>query len=147
LALVADLASGGGWWFYWPLGAWSIALLLRLKGEFFARPAEERKVALKRLEERYRERERKAAAERKRQEQLKREHSRGLEGVVERGVEELLRPAAHRVSGWRVRVEAPRTIARNALSMRKLLCRTRRGAPGAANTPRGGAWIRARRAR
>jgi len=99
-----DWATGGGWWFYWPLGSWGIFLLLRLKGEVFAKPAEDRRTAERRMELRQRRREREQAEARRRSERAKRQDSSGLEGVIERGVEELLGAAARRIAG-RVRVE------------------------------------------
>jgi hypothetical protein len=100
-----DWATGGGWWFYWPLGSWGIFLLLRLKGEIFSSPAEDRRTAERRIERRRSEREREQAEARRRSEREQRQSSGGLEGLIERGVEELLGAAARRVAG-RVRVEA-----------------------------------------
>ncbi len=99
-----DWATGGGWWFYWPLGGWGIFLLLRLKGEIFASPARDRQAAERRVELRRHRREREQAEARRRSEREKRQNSGGLEGVIERGVEELLGAAARRIAG-RVRVE------------------------------------------
>ena len=100
-----DWATGGGWWFFWPLGTWGIFLLLRLKGELFANPTEDRKTAERRIELRRQQREREQAEARRRSERQKRPDFSGLEGVIERGVEELLGAAARRVSG-RIRVDA-----------------------------------------
>jgi hypothetical protein len=99
-----DWATGGGWWFYWPLGTWGIFLLLRLKGEIFSNPASDRQTAERRIELRRRQLEREHAEARRRSERAKRQDSSGLEGVIERGVEELLGAAARRIAG-RVRVE------------------------------------------
>jgi hypothetical protein len=99
-----DWATGGGWWFYWPLGTWGIFLLLRLKGEIFSNPAGDRRTAERRIELRRRRLEREQAEARRRSEREKRQGSGGLEGVIERGVEELLGAAARRIAG-RVRVE------------------------------------------
>jgi hypothetical protein len=95
-----DWATGGGWWFYWPLGTWGIALLLRLKGEVFANRARDRKAAERRMELRRRQREREQAEARR--QRSRRTDSSGLEGVIERGVEELLGAAARRIAGVRV---------------------------------------------
>src|SRR5690349_10992888 len=100
-----DWATGGGWWFFWPLGSWGIFLLLRLKGELFANATQDRQMAERRIELRRRQREREQAEARRRSEREKRQGSGGLEGVIERGVEELLGAAARRIAG-RVRVEA-----------------------------------------
>jgi len=97
-----DWATGGGWWFYWPLGTWGIALLLRLKGELFANRARDRKTAERRVELRRRQREREQAEARRQRERTRRQDSSGLEGVIERGVEELLGAAARRIAGVRV---------------------------------------------
>jgi hypothetical protein len=100
-----DWATGGGWWFYWPLGGWGIFLLLRLKGEMFSSPGDDRQTAERRIELRRRQLERDQAEARRRSEREKRQGSSGLEGVIERGVEELLGAAARRIAG-RVRVES-----------------------------------------
>jgi hypothetical protein len=97
-----DWATGGGWWFYWPLGTWGIALALRLKGELFADPADDRKAAERRVQLRRRQREREQAEARRERARKQRQGSGGLEGVVERGVEELLGAAARRIAGVRV---------------------------------------------
>jgi hypothetical protein len=99
-----DWATGGGWWFYWPLGTWGIFLLLRLKSEIFSNPASDRRTAERRIELRRRQLEREQAEARRRSERAKRQDLSGLEGVIERGVEELLGAAARRIAG-RVRVE------------------------------------------
>ena len=103
-----DWATGGGWWFYWPLGTWGIVLLLRLKGEVFANRAHDRKAAERRVELRRRQREREQAEARRQRERARRLDSSGLEGVIERGVEELLGAAARRIAG--VRVDASRSV-------------------------------------
>jgi len=97
-----DWATGGGWWFYWPLSAWGIALLLRLKGELFANRTGDRKAAERRVQLRRRQREREQAEARREQARKQRQDSSGLEGVIERGVEELLGAAARRIAGVRV---------------------------------------------
>ena len=99
-----DWATGGGWWFYWPLGSWGIVLLLHLKGALFADPASDRKAAERRVQLRRRQREREQAEARREQARKQRSNSSGLEGVIERGVEELLGAAARRVAGVRVNV-------------------------------------------
>jgi hypothetical protein len=97
-----DWATGGGWWFYWPLSTWGIALLLRLKGELFANRAGDRKAAERRVQLRHRQREREQAEARRERARKQRQDSSGLEGVIERGVEELLGAAARRIAGVRV---------------------------------------------
>jgi 2TM domain len=97
-----DWATPGGPWFFWPLGAWGIALLLRLKGEVFANRERDRKEAGRRLEQRRRRREREQADARRLRERAQRQNSGGLEGVIERGVEDLLGAAARRIAGVRV---------------------------------------------
>lgn len=99
-----DWATGGGWWFYWPLGTWGIALLLRLKGELFANRASDRKAAERRVQLRRAQREREQAEARREQARKQRQDSSGLEGVIERGVQELLGAAARRIAGVRVDV-------------------------------------------
>jgi hypothetical protein len=97
-----DWVTGGGWWFYWPLGSWGIVLLLRLKGEMFADRDRDRKEAQRRLEQRRRRREREQAEARRQRERAQRQNSGGLEAVIERGVEDLLGAAARRIAGVRV---------------------------------------------
>ncbi len=97
-----DWATGGGWWFHFPLICWGIPLLLSLKGHIFANEASDRRAAERRVVQRRRKRERLQAELRREQERARRQDSSGLEGVIERGVEELLGAAARRLSGVRV---------------------------------------------
>jgi 2TM domain len=97
-----DWASGGGWWFYWPLGTWGIALLLGVKGQLFAHRDRDRKAAERRIQLRHRQREREQAEARREHARKQRQGTSGLEGVIERGVEEVLGAAARRIAGVRV---------------------------------------------
>ncbi|HKO92776.1 MAG TPA: 2TM domain-containing protein, partial [Polyangiaceae bacterium] len=47
-----DWATGGGWWFYWPLGGWGILLLLELKGLLLANPTRDQEQAARRVAQR-----------------------------------------------------------------------------------------------
>ncbi|HVZ30954.1 MAG TPA: 2TM domain-containing protein [Polyangiaceae bacterium] len=94
-----DWANGGGWWFYWPLCTWGLALALRLKGVVLANPTRDQREAERRLEQRNRERERQQAEERRREQASRRELGRGIEGAIERGVQEIFSAAARRIVG------------------------------------------------
>jgi hypothetical protein len=100
-----DWATGGGWWFYWPLGGWGVLLLLELKGALFANPAHDQEKAAQRISHRQRQREREQAEQRRLHERERRQRLGGIEGAVERGVEELLSAAARRIAGVRVEVD------------------------------------------
>jgi 2TM domain len=97
-----DWATGGGWWFHFPLICWGIPLLLGLKGHLFANETADRRAAERRVVQKRRKREAAQAELRRLQERARRQDSSGLEGVIERGVEELLGAAARRISGVRV---------------------------------------------
>jgi hypothetical protein len=101
-----DWATGGGWWFYWPLGGWGLLLLLELKGLLLANPAGDEEQAVRRIAQRGRQRQREQAEQRRQHERERRQGLGGLEGAVERGVEELLGAAARRIAGVRVHVDA-----------------------------------------
>jgi len=101
-----DWATGGGWWFYWPLGGWGLLLLLELKGLLLANPSKDQEQAERRLAQRERQRQREQAEQRRQHERGRRQGRGGLEGAVERGVEELLSAAARRIAGVRVHVDA-----------------------------------------
>jgi hypothetical protein len=103
-----DWANGGGWWFYWPLGIWGLTIALKLKGALLPNPAHERQEAERRLARRQRQREREQSQARRREEEARKQVRGGLEGVIERGVEDLMDAAARRIGGKRVAV-APET--------------------------------------
>lgn len=106
-----DWATGDGWWFFWPVGGWGVLLLLELKGLLLANPTRDQEEAARRIAHRERQRQREQAEQRRLHERERRKGLGGLEGVVERGVEDLLSAAARRVAGVRVQVE---DSARNA---------------------------------
>ena len=101
-----DWATGDGWWFYWPLGGWGVLLLLELKGLLLANPTRDQEQAARRLAHRERQRQREQAEQQRLRERERRQGLGGLEGVVERGVEELLSAAARRIAGVRIHVDA-----------------------------------------
>jgi len=101
-----DWATGDGWWFFWPAGGWGILLLLELKGLLLANPTRDQEEAARRIAHRERQRQREQAEQRRQHERERRQGRGGLEGVVERGVEELLSAAARRVAGVRVHADA-----------------------------------------
>ncbi|MEY4547483.1 MAG: hypothetical protein RL685_3678 [Pseudomonadota bacterium] len=101
-----DWATGDGWWFQFPLICWGIPVLLGLKGHLFANDVADRRAAERRVVQRRRKREAAQAELRRAQERSKRQDSSGLEGVIERGVEDLLGAAARRISGVRVEERA-----------------------------------------
>lgn len=101
-----DWATGGGWWFQFPLICWGIPLLLGLKGHLFTNEVADRRAAERRVLQRRRKREAAQAELRRVQARAKRQDSSGLEGVIERGVEDLLGAAARRISGVRVEERA-----------------------------------------
>lgn len=100
-----DWATGDGWWFFWPVGGWGVLLLLELKGLLLANPTRDQEAAARRLAHRERQRQREQAEQRRQHERERRKGLGGLEGVVERGVEELLSAAARRVAGVRVQAD------------------------------------------
>ena len=97
-----DWVTGGGWWFHFPLICWGIPLLLSLKGHLLPNEEADRRAAERRVVQRRRKRERLQAELRRERERARRKDSSGLEGVIERGVEELLGAAARRLAGVRV---------------------------------------------
>lgn len=100
-----DWAHGGGWWFYWPLCIWGLFVALKLKGALLPNPAHERQEAERRLARRERQREREWAESRRREGELRKRARGGLDGVIERGVEDIFDAAARRIGGKRVVVE------------------------------------------
>jgi hypothetical protein len=101
-----DWANGGGWWFYWPLCIWGLFVGLKLKGALLPNPAHERQEAERRLARRERQRERERAEARRREAQASKQVRGGLDGVIERGVEDIFDAAARRIGGKRVAVES-----------------------------------------
>ncbi len=86
-----DWMSGPGYWFYYPLFGWGIAVALQARSTLLANPARARATALKRIGKRARRREKEAR--RARQKQVEKE----LEEAVEQGVAAVL-GAAERVA-------------------------------------------------
>jgi hypothetical protein len=101
---VINWAHGGRWWFYWPLCTWGLAIALKLKGALLPNPAHERQDAERRLARRKRQREREQSLARRREEEARKKARGGLEGVIERGVEDIMDAAARRIGGKRVAV-------------------------------------------
>jgi len=93
--------GAGGWWFIWPMGAWAIFLLLRLKGVLLESPEKVRERAERRIEHRRRQQKRSSGHI---------DHRKKIEAAqnVERGLEELLGAAARRSGkAASARVRAP----------------------------------------
>jgi hypothetical protein len=100
-----DWANGGGWWFYWPLCTWGLFVGLKLKAALLPNPAHERQEAERRLARRQRQYERELAEIRRREAELRKRARGGLDGVIERGVEDIFDAAARRIGGKRIAVE------------------------------------------
>jgi hypothetical protein len=101
-----DLLSGGGWWFFWPLLGWGIAVALQGAGALRA-PTPEQVQRVTRRDRRRRESERKREARRAQREarrnrdRTEREHREGVqrefERAVETGVTALMSAVARRI--------------------------------------------------
>lgn len=109
MLFAVDWADGGGYWFYWPLCGWGIAVLIQARRTLFPSLAKDRKKAQRRIAKREKQRAQQARkAKRKQAEQQ-------IEAAFEQGVSTLLTAAADRLAASldtrrhaKVRITSPR---------------------------------------
>ncbi len=87
-----DYATGGGYWFYWPLMSWGFIVALQTKSTFLRNRDKDVRQAQKRIAKRRRKNQAKARAHR--HAQRERSGEKEFEASIEQGVDALLRIAA-----------------------------------------------------